>query len=96
MFAYDYASRTNIRVRQGAVVKPILHREMMRLGVNIFDRVMATALLTQDGRPGSRVIGAAGVNVRTGEFHLFTAKAVHQSTGRAHISTPEPLAQEAE
>ena len=82
MFAYDYASRTNVRVRQGAVVKPILHREMLRLGVNIFDRVMATALLTQDGRPGSRVIGATGVNVRTGEFHIFAARAVILATAQ--------------
>ena len=74
MFAYDYTSRTNVRVRQGAHVKPILYREMLRLGIKIFDRVMATALLTEDGKPGSRVIGAMGVNVRTGEFYVFSAK----------------------
>jgi succinate dehydrogenase/fumarate reductase flavoprotein subunit len=75
MFAYDYTSRTNIRIRGGAKVKPILYREMLRLGVNIFDRVMATGLLTEDGKPGARVIGAMGVKVRTGEFYIFNAKA---------------------
>lgn len=75
MFAYDYTSRTNIRVRSGALVKPILYKEALRLGVQVFDRVMATGLLTEDGKPGSRVIGATGVNVRTGEFYVFSAKA---------------------
>lgn len=75
MFAYDYTSCTNIRVAQGAKVKPILHRELLRLGVKVFDRVMATNLLIENGKPGGRVIGAMGVNVRTGEFYIFRAKA---------------------
>ena len=75
MFAYDYTSRTNIRVRHGAHVKPILYRELLRLGVKVFDRVMATGLLTEGGKHGARVIGATGVNVRTGEFYVFSAKA---------------------
>ncbi len=75
MFAYDYTTRTNIRVRRGARVKPILYAELLRLGVRVFDRVMATSLLTEGGRPGGRVIGAMGVNVRTGEFYVFRSKA---------------------
>ena len=75
MFAYDYTSRTNIRIRGGAKVKPILYQEMLRLGVKVFDRVMGTALLTEGGKPGARVIGAMGVDVRTGEFVIFRAKA---------------------
>ncbi len=74
MFAYDYTSRTNIRVREGAHVKPILYREMLRLGVKVFDRVMATNLLTENGKPGGRVIGVMGVHVRTGEFYVVRAK----------------------
>ncbi len=75
MFAYDYTSNVNIRVAQGAHVKPILYRELIRLGVKVFDRVMATNLLTENGKPGGRVIGAMGVNVRTGEFYIFRSKA---------------------
>jgi succinate dehydrogenase/fumarate reductase flavoprotein subunit len=82
MFAYDYTSRTNIRVRHGAHVKPILFREMLRLGITVFDRVMATNLLTEDGKPGGRVIGAMGVNVRTGEFCVFSAKATVLSSAQ--------------
>jgi succinate dehydrogenase/fumarate reductase flavoprotein subunit len=76
MFAYDYSARTVIRVRGGSRIKPVLYKEMVRLGVNVFDRVMVTALLTEHGRPGARVIGAMGVNVRTGEFYIFRSKAV--------------------
>jgi succinate dehydrogenase/fumarate reductase flavoprotein subunit len=75
MFAYDYTSRTNVRVAGGAKVKPVLYRELLRLGVKVFDRVMATSLLTEGGKPGARVIGATGVNVRTGEFYIFRSKA---------------------
>ncbi|MFB0516818.1 MAG: FAD-dependent oxidoreductase [Candidatus Neomarinimicrobiota bacterium] len=76
MFAYDYEGRTNIRIRGGARIKPIMHKEMKRLGIRIYDRVMATSLLTEGGKPGARVIGAMGVNVRTGKFYIFKAKAV--------------------
>ena len=76
MFAYDYEGKTNIRIRGGAKIKPIMYKEMKRLGIRIYDRVMATSLLTEGGKPSARVIGATGVNVRTGEFYIFKAKAV--------------------
>jgi succinate dehydrogenase/fumarate reductase flavoprotein subunit len=82
MFAYDYTSRANIRVSGGAKVKPVLYREMLRLGIKIFDRVMATSLLTEGGKPGAPVIGATGVNVRTGEFYIFRSKATVLSTAQ--------------
>ncbi len=82
MFAYDYTSRTNIRVRSGAKIKPALYREMCRLGINIFDRIIATGLLTEDGKSGARVIGAMGVNIRNGEFYIFRAKATILSTAQ--------------
>jgi succinate dehydrogenase/fumarate reductase flavoprotein subunit len=75
MFAYNYVSRVNIRVNNGAKVKPILYKELLRLGVKVIDRVMVTGLLTEGGKPGARVIGAMGVNVRTGEFYIINAKA---------------------
>ncbi|MBI2851231.1 MAG: FAD-dependent oxidoreductase [Chloroflexi bacterium] len=75
LFAYDYTTRVNIRVNNGAHVKPILYKELLRLGVKVLDRVMMTGLLTEGGKPGGRVIGAMGVNVRTGEFYTVSAKA---------------------
>ncbi len=80
MFAYDYESRYDLRV-YGHNVKPCLHKEMKRLGVEILDRVMVTALLTADGERGTRVIGAMGLSTRTGEFFIVRARATILATG---------------
>jgi succinate dehydrogenase/fumarate reductase flavoprotein subunit len=61
-------------------MKPALYNELKRLGVGIYDHVMATSLLNEGGKPGSRVVGATGVNVRTGEFYIFKAKATILTT----------------
>lgn len=74
LFAYDYDGRHVIRV-QGGNVKPCLYRGLKKHKVDIFDRVMATKLLTEGGEPGARVVGATGLHVRTGEFYIFKAKA---------------------
>lgn len=81
MFAYDYENRNAIRIRQGANVKVFLYKGLKKLGVEFYDRVMATSLLTEDGRQGARVIGATGLNVRTGEFYIFKSKATIISSG---------------
>jgi succinate dehydrogenase/fumarate reductase flavoprotein subunit len=68
---------TNVVIRVwGTTFKPALKKECERLGVKIYDRVMATSLLTEKGMQGGRVGGATGVNARTGEFLIFKAKAV--------------------
>jgi succinate dehydrogenase/fumarate reductase flavoprotein subunit len=59
----------------GVTFKPALKKECRRLGVRIFDRVMATSLLTEGGAQGAGVIGATGFNNRTGEFMIFKSKA---------------------
>ncbi len=64
----------------GASFKPILKKECQRLGVQIFDRVMVTSLLTEGGIQGNRVIGAMGFNSRTGEFLIFHSKATVLAT----------------
>jgi succinate dehydrogenase/fumarate reductase flavoprotein subunit len=58
----------------GSTFKPALKRECKRLGVKIFDRVMATSLLTEKGMQCGRVVGATGFNNRTGEFMIFKSK----------------------
>lgn len=80
LFAYDYRSRYDLRV-YGYNMKPCLHREMQRLGVEILDRVMVTSLLTVEGEQGPRVIGATGLHTRTGEFWIVQAKATILATG---------------
>jgi succinate dehydrogenase/fumarate reductase flavoprotein subunit len=74
LFAYNYRDKHVIRI-WGTGMKPALYRECKRLGVSVYDRVMATSLLTEQGKQGGRVVGATGVNVRTGEFTVFKAKA---------------------
>jgi len=74
LFAYDYKNKIHFRV-WGSTFKPALYRECKRLGVQIYDRVMATSLLTDSSTNAVKVIGATGLNVRTGEFIVFKAKA---------------------
>ncbi len=67
---------TNVVIRVwGTTFKPALKKECERLGVKIYDRVMVTSLLTEKGDPGARVVGATGLNSRTGEFMVFRSKA---------------------
>jgi succinate dehydrogenase/fumarate reductase flavoprotein subunit len=74
LFAYDYRGKHCVRV-WGSKAKEVLHRECRRLGVVMFDHVMVTALLTEGGKVGGRVVGATGFNVRSGEFYTFQGKA---------------------
>ncbi|NLM45538.1 MAG: FAD-binding protein [Firmicutes bacterium] len=75
----DHSTNTVLRV-WGSTFKPALKKECLRLGVKIFDRVMVTNLLTEDGRQGAKVVGATGLNNRTGEFLIFKAKATILAT----------------
>jgi succinate dehydrogenase/fumarate reductase flavoprotein subunit len=59
----------------GTTFKPALRRQAVKLGVKIYDRTMATSLLTEGGVQGARVAGATGFNDRTGAFTVFKAKA---------------------
>jgi len=73
--------RNNVVIRVwGSTFKPILKRECKRLGVQVFDRVMGTSLLNENGVQGGRVIGATGLNNRTGEFMIFKSKSTILST----------------
>ena len=81
LFAYDYDGKYCVRLF-GGNLKKYLYKEMKRLGVVIYDRVMCTMLLTEGGRQGGRVIGATGVNVRTGRFYTFQAKATVLATAK--------------
>ena len=81
LFAYDYHNRTTIRV-WGTTFKPALARGCRRAGIRVFDRVMATGLLTEGGRIGGRIAGATGVHGRTGKFLVFKARAVVICTSR--------------
>ncbi len=74
MFAYDYENKFTLRV-WGSTFKPALYAELKRLGVTVYDRTEATALLTTVENGRKRGIGAIGMNVRTGKLLIFKAKA---------------------
>jgi succinate dehydrogenase/fumarate reductase flavoprotein subunit len=79
MFAFDYDGKHTLRI-PGSHYKGVLAREMKRLGVKFYEHIMVTSLLTEGGKTGARVIGACGVNVRTGEFYIFKTKATVLAT----------------
>ncbi|MCD8013732.1 MAG: FAD-dependent oxidoreductase [Lachnospiraceae bacterium] len=74
MFAYDYKNKFTIRV-WGSTFKPALVKEMKRLGVRIMNRTEATALLVDRTSNPPRGAGAMGMDVHTGKFCIFRAKA---------------------
>ena len=82
LFAYDLENKHCLRV-YGYNVKPVVANEARRIGVEVFDRTCVTSLLTEGGKQGARVIGATGINDRTGEFFIFKAKATVITTGGA-------------
>ena len=82
MFAYDYENKHIVRV-WGYNIKVKAYEEAKRLGVDIYNRLMPTALLTEGGRQGGRIVGATAVDTRTGEFYIFRTKAIVIATGGA-------------
>ena len=60
-----------------------LRAETLRRGVRVVERVIITGLLTSDGElpTGGKVTGAVGFGTRTGQCHVFRAKAVIIATG---------------
>ncbi len=75
----DHSTEVTIRI-WGTTFKPALKKECQRLGVKIYDRVMVTSLLTDQGIQGAKVVGATGLNNRTGEFMVFKSKAAVLAT----------------
>lgn len=73
MFAYDYKNRFTVRV-WGSTFKPALARELKRLGVRVYDRTEATALLVSSKGGRKKGIGALGMNVHTGKFMVFSSR----------------------
>ena len=73
MFAYDYENKFTLRV-WGSTFKPALYKELLRLGVKVYDRTEATMLLTEVKDGKKRGIGACGMNAHTGKFYTFLAK----------------------
>ncbi len=75
----------------GESYKPIVAEAARKSADKIYNRIMVTHLLMDESRP-NRVGGAVGFNVRTGDFHVFRAKAVIVGAGGAsHIFKPRSV-----
>jgi len=81
MYAYDYKSKTTIKMRGGADIKKYMKDGLKKEeNATLYERIMITNLLTEDGRQGARIVGATGFSEETGEFYVFSAKSVVLST----------------
>ena len=72
---------------KGGTMKKCLVAELGRRNIKVVERTMAVDLLTS----GNKVVGAVGLNVRSGELTAFRAKSVVMCTGsssRTYIVTP--------
>jgi adenylylsulfate reductase subunit A len=75
----------------GESYKPIVAEAAKKSADRIYNRIMVTHLLMDESRP-NRIAGAVGFNVRTGDFHIFRAKAVIVGAGGAsHIFKPRSV-----
>lgn len=80
---YDYKNLVAVKLPGGHYIKPVLYEELRRRNVGLYERVMMTALLTENGMPGARVTGAIGFSMESGECFVFEAKSVVIATGYA-------------
>lgn len=74
MFAYDYENKFTLRV-WGSTFKPALFRELKRLGVELYEHTEATNLITEEINEKKQGLGAFGMDIHTGKFYIFRAKA---------------------
>lgn len=75
---YKLRGRFDISI-QGEQLKPIMAEKAMEVGAKVYNRVVATNLLMDNGR----CVGAMGFGVRDGKFYVLRAKATIVSTGGA-------------
>ena len=75
----------------GESYKPIVAEAARKSADKIYNRIMITHLLMDESRENA-IGGAVGFNVRTGDFHVFKAKAVIVGAGGAsHIFKPRSV-----
>ncbi len=74
---------TRAALYNGHKLMDLMRKKFLEVGVNLVERVAVVDLLTSDGRlqTTGKVIGALGLNTRTGEFLVFQAKAVLLAAG---------------
>ncbi len=66
---------------EGPQLMEVMAKRVKGCGIDVIGHTMITDLLTENGRPGKRVIGAVGFDVRTGEFRIIQAKSTVLAAG---------------
>ncbi|NKB75998.1 MAG: adenylyl-sulfate reductase subunit alpha [Gammaproteobacteria bacterium] len=75
----------------GESYKPIVAEAARKSADKIYNRIMVTHLLMDESKP-NRCGGAVGFNVRTGDYHVFRAKAtIIGAGGASHIFKPRSV-----
>jgi len=74
----QYRGRWDVSIH-GEQLKPIMSEKAIEMGADVYNRVVATALLMD----GNKCVGAMGFGIRDGKFYVFRAKATIVSTGGA-------------
>jgi succinate dehydrogenase/fumarate reductase flavoprotein subunit len=67
-----------IQIENGQLIKRRLARKIRRMGVDVFDYIMITKLLTKH----KRIVGAIGYHVLDGSLYVFRARSVVLALGR--------------
>lgn len=80
--AYDYKNLVSVKLRGGHYIKPTLYYGLKNEeNATLYERVMITNLLTEFGKQGTKIVGATGFSLETGEFYVFHAKAAILCSG---------------
>lgn len=79
---YDYTHLVHVKLRGGNALKPTICKGLKAAGVELYERVMMTCLLTNGGADERSVVGAVGFSLTTGELFIFHAKSVIISSGQ--------------
>lgn len=66
---------------RGPKLMEVMAEKVRNSDVEVIGHTMVTDLLTENGQPEGRVVGAIGFDGRTGEFRLFKAKATIIAAG---------------
>lgn len=81
--AYDYREMVAVKLRGGQNIKPVLYQGALESGCQLYERIMITRILTENGKQGAKVVGAVGFSLQTGSLYVFHCKAAIISTGYA-------------
>ena len=65
----------------GPQMMEAMAKKVRKSGVEVIGNTMMTDLLTENGKPGERVAGAVGFDVKTGEFKVFKSKVTIMAAG---------------